>query len=128
MFKIQDVDLLEKIKEGLSNGPWGNMEDIDPGSRRARGRKQLHTSSRQLCTVRMAWWQPRLLPLGRLRQSSGMWDLLATIAEVRYSPFYTYVYTYACDLAFEALVDTLHRFQHIITKLMMYCQGEVQWG
>ena len=33
---------------------------------------------------------------------------------MRYSPFYTY------DLSFEALVDTLHRLQHIVTKLTMY--------
>ena len=33
---------------------------------------------------------------------------------MRYSPFCTY------DLAFEALVDMLHRFQHIVTKLKMY--------
>ena len=65
-----------------------------------------------------------MLPLGKLRQSSGMWDshrvsprlalLLAVIAEVKHSPFYNY------DLAFEALVDTLQRFQHIVTKLTMY--------
>ena len=44
----------------------------------------------------------------------GLTLLLATIAEVRYSPFYTY------DFAFAALVDTLHIFQHIGTKLTMY--------
>ena len=70
MFTIQDVDLLEKAKAGLSSGLWGAIEDSDPGT----GRKRLHTSSRWLCTVRMAWWRPRLLPLGKLRQSSGMWD------------------------------------------------------
>ena len=32
MFKIQDVDLLEKVKEGLSNGLWGTIEDSDPGA------------------------------------------------------------------------------------------------
>ena len=46
--------------------------------------------------------------------TSGLTLLLAAIAEVRYSPFYTY------DLAFEALVDTLQTFQHIVTKLTMY--------
>ena len=46
--------------------------------------------------------------------TSGLTLILAAIAEVRYSPFYTY------DLAFEALVDTLHKFQHIATKLAMY--------
>ena len=30
MFKIQDVDLLEKVKEGLSNDLWGTIEDSDP--------------------------------------------------------------------------------------------------
>ena len=30
MFKIQDVDLLEKVKEGLSNGLWGTIEESDP--------------------------------------------------------------------------------------------------
>ena len=29
MFKIQDVDLLEKVKEGLSNDLWGTIEDND---------------------------------------------------------------------------------------------------
>ena len=29
MFKIQDVDLLEKVKEGLSNDLWGTLEDSD---------------------------------------------------------------------------------------------------
>ena len=43
--------------------------------------------------------------------TSGLTLLLAAIAEVQYSLFYTY------DLAFEALVATLHRFQHIATKL-----------
>ena len=45
----------------------------------------------------------------------GLTLLLAAIivTEVRYSPFYT------DDLALEALVDTLHRFQHIDTKLTM---------
>ena len=41
----------------------------------------------------------------------GLTLFLAAIAEVRYSPFYTY------DLAFEVL----HRLQHIVTKLTLYC-------
>ena len=46
--------------------------------------------------------------------TSGLTLLLVAIAQVLNSPFYTY------DLAFEALVDMLQRFQHSITKLMMY--------
>ena len=32
MFKIQDVNLVETFKEGLSNGLWGTLEDSDPGT------------------------------------------------------------------------------------------------
>ena len=44
----------------------------------------------------------------------GGTQLLTALAEVRYSPFYTY------DLVFEALVDTLQRFHHIVTKISMF--------
>ena len=46
--------------------------------------------------------------------TKGVTQLLSSLAEVRYSPFYAY------DLAFEALVDTLQRFQHIVTKISMF--------
>ena len=46
--------------------------------------------------------------------SKGVTQLLSSLTEVRYSPFYAY------DLAFEALVDTLQRFQHIVTKISMF--------
>ena len=49
--------------------------------------------------------------------SKGVTQLLAAataLTEARHSPFYTY------DLAFEALLDTLQRFQHIVTKISMF--------
>ena len=53
--------------------------------------------------------------------TKGVPQLLSLLTEVRYSPFYTY------DLAFQALVDTLQRFQHIVTRISMFwlkCQGD----
>ena len=46
--------------------------------------------------------------------AKGVTQLLSLLTEVRYSPFYTY------DPSFEALVDTLQRFQHIVTKISMF--------
>ena len=87
-------------------------------------RKRLHTSSRWLCTVRMAWWRPlpaTIAAIGKIEAVkwgvgllTGVTIVLAAIAEVRHLPFYTY------DLAFEALLDTLQKCQHIVTKLTMY--------
>ena len=46
--------------------------------------------------------------------AKGVTQLLSSLTEVRYSPFYTY------NLAFEALGDNLQRFQHIVTKISMF--------
>ena len=56
--------------------------------------------------VEVAKWDAGLI--------TGATQRLSVVTEVIYSPFYIY------DLAFEALVDTLQRFQHIISKMSMF--------
>ena len=117
MFKIQDVDLLEKVKEGLSNDLWGAIEDSDPDT----GTQAIAHLIKVVVHRPHGVVAAKIAAIGQIEAvkwdvglTSGLTLLLAAIAEVRYSPFYTY------DLAFEALVDTLQRFQHIVTKLTMY--------
>ena len=117
MFKIQDVDLLKKVKEGLSNGLWGTIEDSDP----ATGTQSIAHLIKAVVHRPHGVVAAKIAAIGQTEAvkwdvglTSGLTLLLAAIAEVRYSPFFTY------DLAFEALVDTPHTFQHIVTKLTMY--------
>ena len=70
MFKIQDVDLLEKVKEGLSSDLWGTIEDSDPDTGTQAIAHLIKVVVHRPHGVSMAWWRPRLLPLGKLRQSS----------------------------------------------------------
>ena len=87
---------------------------------RTRGRKRLHCHQVLIKVVVHRLHgvvTAKIAAIGQIEAVEwevGLTLLLAAIAELRYSPFYTY------DLAFEALVDTLHRFQHIDTKLTMY--------
>ena len=119
MFKIQDVamDLLEKVKEGLSNDLWGTIEDSDPDT----GTHAIAHLIKVVVHCPHGVVAAKIAAIGQIE--AVKWDvgltsvitlLLTPIAEARYSPFYTYA------LAFEALVDALQKFQHMVTKLTMY--------
>ena len=117
MFKIQDVDLLEKAKEVLSNDLWGTIEDSDPDT----GTQAIAHLIKVVVHHPHGVVAAKIAAFGQIEAAkwdagltSGLTLLLAAIAEARYSLFYTY------DLAFEALVDMLHRFQHIVTQLTLY--------
>ena len=96
---------------------WGAIEDQDPKTGTAaiallikavvhRPHAVIAARIAAVGNVEMAKWDTWL--------TKGVTQLLSLLTEVRYSPFYTY------DLAFEAVVDTLQRFQHIVTKISMF--------
>ena len=112
-FANQDADLLEKVKEGISGDLWGAIEDQGTAATALLIKAVVHRPHAVMAAgiaavgnVEVVKWDTGL--------TKGVTQLLSSLTEVRYSPFYTY------DLAFEALVGTLQRFQHIVTKISMF--------
>ena len=116
-FTNQDADLLENVKEGISGDLWGAIEDQD---------SKMGTAAIAL-PIKAVVHRPHAVMAARFAAVSnvvivkldtgltkGVTPLLPLLAEVSYSPFYTY------DLAFEAVVVTLQRFQHIVTRFSMF--------
>ena len=127
-FANQDADLLEKAKEGISGDLWGAIEDRDPKTGTAaiallikavvhRPHAVMAARIAAVSNAEVAKWDTGL--------TKGVTQLLSLLTKVKYSPFYTKSY----DLAFEAVVDTLQRFQHIVTKISMFWlkfQGDLE--
>ena len=116
-FATQDADLLEKAKEGISGDLWGAIEDQDPQT----GMAAIALLIKAVVCCPHAVMAARIAAVGNAEMvkwdtglTKGVTQLLSLLTEVRYSPFYTH------DLALEALVDTLQRFQHIVTKISMF--------
>ena len=107
-FATQDADLLEKAKEGISGDLWGAIKDQEK-----TGTAAIALLIKAVVHRPHAVMAARIAAVGNAEVAK--WDtgstkevtqLLSAVTEVRRSPVYTY------DLAFEALVDTLQRFQH----------------
>ena len=116
-FATQDADLLEKVKEGISGDLWSAIEEQDPKT----GTAAIALLIKAVVHRPHAVMAARIAAVGNVEVvkwdtglTKGVTQLLSLLTEVRYSPFYTY------DLAFEAVVDTLQRFQHIVTKISMF--------
>ena len=116
-FANPDADLLERAKEGISGDLWGAIEDQDPKT----GTEAIALLIKAVVHRPHAVMAARIAAVGNVEMAKwetgltkGVTQLLTLLTEVIYSPFYT------CDLAFEALVDTLQRFQHIVTKISMF--------
>ena len=116
-FANQDADLLENAKEGISGDLWGAIKDQDTKTGTTaiallikavvhQPHAVMAAITAAVGNVEVVKWDTGL--------TKGATQLLTSLTEVRCSPFYTY------DLAFEALVDTLQRFQHIVTTISMF--------
>ena len=122
MFKIQDVGVLRRPRRGSQtpNGLWGTIED----SGTSTGTHAIAQLIKAVVHHPHGVVAANIAAIGQIeavKWGCGMWDsrrvshsLLVRLQRCgarRSTPY---------DLAFEALVDTLRRFQHIVTKLTLY--------